>query len=110
MTFSFNDGPVTFMFDHVSRAAFRRLVETVRHHGVEFSLSTRGSDALGTFRSESGSGTIAYDGDCLTVTILESKGHFPPRMIKGGLRQLVQEAIEAPYGHEIAPLPCPAHE
>jgi hypothetical protein len=69
-------------------------MHTVREHGVEFFCSQVGSEVLGTFRSEAGSGTFAHDGERLTVTIVRDNGHFSKLMIKGGLRQLVSESIE----------------
>lgn len=85
---------VTFTFDDVSCRALAHLVDTVRDHGVEFSLRSRGAETLGTFRSIAGSGTFAHDGRLLTVTILHEEGHFSALMVKGGLRQLVSEAVE----------------
>ena len=85
---------MTFTFDNVSPAAFVRLIEAVRHNGVEFFFSESAKETLGTFRSEAGSGTFAHVGDKLTVTIVRNEGHFSNLMIKGGLRQLVSEAQE----------------
>jgi hypothetical protein len=103
-------GALTFFFENVGRPAFSRLIDTIKSHGVEFFISTKGPETVGTFRSIAGGGTFAYNGEQLTVTVLRDAGHFSRLMIKGGLRQLVQEAIEAPYGQEIKPLPVPAHE
>jgi hypothetical protein len=102
---------VTFHFENVMESAFDRLIETVKSHGVEmFFSSKRGAETVGSFRSVAGGGTFAYDGKQLTVTVLRDAGHFSRLMIKGGLRQLVQEATEEPYGQEISPVPVPAHE
>jgi len=84
----------TFNFDQVTSRAFDQLMQTLKTHGVEFFSSRSGTETLGTFRSEAGAGTFAYDGRTLTVTITHDSGHFSPLMIKGGLRQLVEEARE----------------
>ena len=84
----------TFTFDQISTRAFTSLIDNVKNHGVEFFWSKGDGDNLGTFRSLAGAGTFAYDGNRLTVTILRDNGHFSRLMIKGGLRQLVSEAME----------------
>ncbi len=84
----------TFAFDNVPPRAFAGLVATIKEHGVEFFCSSDGRETLGTFRSAAGAGTFAHDGKRLTVTITRDNGHFSRLMIKGGLRQLVGEAVE----------------
>lgn len=85
---------MTLSFDDVPPAAFSRLMETVKTHGVEFFHSKVGTESLGTFRSVAGAGTFAHDGKNLTITITRDNGHFSNLMIKGGLKQLVSEARE----------------
>lgn len=84
----------TFNFADVPQFAFDRLIEQVKGHGVEFFASRSGNEILGTFRSDAGAGSFAYDGQRLSVTIIHDRGDFPSLMITGGLRQLVQEAVE----------------
>jgi hypothetical protein len=43
----------------------------------------------------SGSFEFRHDGEFLKVWITEDQCHFPKRMLVGGLRQLVSEAVEA---------------
>ena len=86
---------MSFTFDEVPRPAFLHLLDTIREHGVETPFyEMSGAETIGTFRSDAGSGTFSHDGQRLTVTIVRDNGHFSKLMIKGGLRQLVSEAVE----------------
>jgi len=51
-----------------------------------------------------------HDGETLHVRVLQDLGHFSRSMLIGGMRQLVQEAVEALQGHEIESLTVPAQE
>jgi hypothetical protein len=88
--------PVSFVFENVPRAAVDSIMHTLAEHGVASALFDDGeSEMCGGFQSEAGAGIFAHDGKRLTVTITRDNGHFSRLMIKGGLRQLVGEAIEA---------------
>ena len=90
---------MTYTFDQVPGPAIDSLIDTIREHGVDFEFhrSRYGVEtfrAFGTFKSVAGAGSFEYFRKTLTVTITRDNGHFSRLMIKGGLRQLVGEAVE----------------
>ena len=78
----------SFVFENIPPRAFHTMIGIVLAHGVEVDLFE------GTYRCVAGSGTVSYQDGCLTITIDKNENHFSARMIKGGLRQLVSEAME----------------
>jgi hypothetical protein len=48
----------------------------------------------GRVDSPSGSFEFLHDQGTLHIRVLENKGHFPARLLIGGMRQFVEEAVE----------------
>jgi hypothetical protein len=48
----------------------------------------------GTLESPAGALRFEHKEESLTVELIDNRGHFPKMMIVGGIRQMVQEAIE----------------
>jgi len=81
-------------YPNVPVAAIPLLAGQLRDHGalVRFDEQNPGS---GLVRHESGTFSFTHRADLvLSVTILHTAGHFPRLMLIGGIRQLVEEAIE----------------
>ena len=79
---------------NVPVAAIPLLAGQLRDHGalVRFDEQNPGS---GLVRHESGTFSFTHGPDLvLSVTILHNAGHFPRLILIGGIRQLVEEAIE----------------
>lgn len=49
----------------------------------------------GSAHGIAGSLKFSHDGEHLTVTVTKDEGHFPRRMLLGGILQMVSEAVEA---------------
>jgi hypothetical protein len=81
-----------FRFDNVPIEALGAIAADVRDHGVNVSFEEGGT--RGHVSCASGTAQFDHYGDTFTVVILENKGHFPERMLRGGLRQLIEEGIE----------------
>lgn len=78
----------------ISRAALDLLLEDV-HRYCTLVHSFKSEDGVrGTFRSDAGWGMYSHCDQKLIVKIFQDHGHFPAAMIRGGFRQLVEEAKE----------------
>jgi hypothetical protein len=73
-------------------SALPAIAEELRKFGVtvEFASETCGFVFIDA-------GTIHFDHEYgeLEIRIVEDLGHFPPKMLIGGIKQLVEEAVEA---------------
>jgi len=78
--------------NNVPRAALPKMAEQLRAFGadVQFHDETRGE-------VQHLSGTIEFEhrGDVLHLRVIRNAGHFPRLLLIGGIRQLVQETVEA---------------
>ena len=52
------------------------------------------SPSSGSLKSVAGKAVFDHNEGNLTVIITEDKGHFPGRMLIGGIRHMVEEAVE----------------
>lgn len=71
------------------------IADYVRGFGVEVLFGT--GKLKGAVGCESGSAIFEHDGKevgVLSVTVVRDEGHFSARMLRGGLRQLVEEVVE----------------
>lgn len=53
------------------------------------------TETFGSVQHSAGKLHWEHDGEYLHVTIVENHGHFPRRLLIGGIRQMVEEAVEA---------------
>ncbi len=63
----------------------------LRKFGV---LVTFEAETFGMVEHAAGLVCWQHDGTHLQISIIEDKGHFPRRLLFGGIRQLVSEAVE----------------
>jgi hypothetical protein len=89
---------VKLSFDSVPRPAVEELIKDCSKHGMEISKLAIGENWIGRFNSVSGSGKWKWKQGTLQIEIQEDKGHFSEGMLRGGIRQLVEEAIERVEG------------
>lgn len=73
--------------------ALEPLASQLRHFGavVKFGDYRTG----GIISHVSGVASFDHAGDILTVKILHNPGHFPHWLLVGGIKQLVEETVEA---------------
>lgn len=97
-----NSREMTMVFDNVPTAAFAELFKEVKKYDLDWwdvDVTTDGfgklSYARGKFKSLAGDGAFEFQAGRLVVKVTRSAGHFSDLMIKGGLRQLVGEAVES---------------
>lgn len=65
----------------------------LKQHGVNVIFLNCG--LRGTVECDSGMAVFEHDGDnILAVNVVRNEGHFSERMLRGGIRQLVSEAME----------------
>ncbi len=83
----------------IAPAVVDLLATELRAVGVDVqfldSAATLG-ERCGTFQCESGAGIFMHDRaqGRLRIEIMRHHGHFPEKMIIGGLRQLIEECVE----------------
>ena len=63
-----------------------------RSYGV--SVHFNAESGIGEFESVAGYGWFSHYKGTLLVFIEQNRGHFPERMIRGGLRQAVEEIVD----------------
>lgn len=73
------------------------VADYVRSFGVDVLFGE--GKLRGAVRCISGCATFEHNGKgdrggVLSVTVLRNEGHFSERMLRGGLRQLVEEVVE----------------
>lgn len=73
------------------------VADYVRNFGVDVLFGE--GKLRGAVRCISGCATFEHNGKrdrggVLSVTVLRNEGHFSERMLRGGLRQLVEEVME----------------
>jgi len=83
---------ITLRCPNVPREALPHLADQLRAFGadVQFHDETRGE-------VQHLSGVIEFEhrGDVLHLRVIRNAGHFPRLLLIGGMRQLVQETVEA---------------
>lgn len=52
------------------------------------------SEHKGTLKSVAGTMRFAHDGQHLELHLIEDHGHFPQKLLIGGIRQLIEETLE----------------
>ena len=83
---------MTIILRKVPFQALNVIAEQLRGYGAEVTFKT---PYCGEVVSVAGRARFEYDGDETLIVVVEnSLGHFPPAMIRGGLRQLVEEIVE----------------
>ena len=88
----FAPAPMVVNCPNVPREAIGALAGQLRKFGCVVTFEGEN----GTIRHESGTLSFShYPDGTLAVTILHNPGHFPQRLIAGGIRQLVEETMEA---------------
>ena len=80
-------------FDNVPPAAVPVLIEQLDQFGARFTLAAHRSD-WSEFQHDSGRVRFRHEADTLHVRVVEDAGHFPHSMLIGGIRQMVEEAVE----------------
>ena len=83
---------IRLSFPNVPLAVLPRLGEQLRHFGVEVLFE---SESSGWISSLCGRASFEHSEGKLTILVVEDRGHFPHKMLIGGIRQLVEEAIES---------------
>jgi hypothetical protein len=83
------------------RYVLPRLISILRHHGTQVSCHNNEEHGpthipiTGTAIHDSGKFTFLHRDEILTITITHSPGHFPIKLLIGGIKQLVEETIES---------------
>ena len=71
--------------------ALPRIAETLAAFGCTVVFER---DGAGFVTSIAGELRFSHDSGTLTVEITDDRQHFPPAMLIGGIRQVVEEAVE----------------
>ena len=89
------DGELLVLTVHgIEQGALVPLAAELEKHGVSLRFVDIQGQGAGSGDCVSGKFLFRYDGDRLKITLLENRNHFPAAMLVGGLRQLVEEAME----------------
>jgi len=84
---------VTVRCRNVPVEALELLAAQLRKHGAVVIFHRSG--LFGNIEHVSGCATFSHDGRDLYVKILKNPGHFPHWLLVGGIKQLVEETVEA---------------
>jgi hypothetical protein len=82
---------MTITFPNFPVEVLAEIADEVRNHGVDVVFE---SERCGRVTCDAGSLDFDYTADGFTVHITQDNGHFPTKMLIGGLRQLVEEGVE----------------
>ena len=82
---------MTIRVANVPARAVDVLITELEKHGVKFAMVNA---YRGAAMSEAGTALFSWEDEVLTVTVTRNEGHFSERMLRGGLKQLVGEAVE----------------
>jgi hypothetical protein len=82
---------MTIRFPNIPIEALTEIAEEVRQHGLEVVFE---SDSRGRVTCEAGKLDFDHTDGAFAVHVTEDRGHFPEKMLIGGLRQLVEEGVE----------------
>jgi hypothetical protein len=52
------------------------------------------AELAGVCHHPSGTMRFTHVGDMLLIEVLDHKGHFPDKMVIGGIRQMIEEAVQ----------------
>ena len=80
---------------NVPAAALPLLISQMESYGARCTVD---SDGSGTLEHSSGSLCFEHRGNALVVWVTKNSGHFPDRLIVGGIRQAIEEAVELVLG------------
>lgn len=80
---------------NVPAAALPLLISQMESYGARCTVD---SDGSGTLEHSSGSLCFEHRGNALVVWVTKNSGHFPDRLIVGGIRQAIEEAVELVSG------------
>jgi hypothetical protein len=84
-------GRLNVIIGAVSESVLPVLAQDLQEFGVKVHFETEWS---GTLECASGKMRFHYENSVLSVVVIVNLGHFPDVMLCGGIRQLVEEAIE----------------
>ena len=83
----------------VPHEAIQVLAKQMEEFGASVAFD---SPSSGSLKSVAGKAVFYHNDGKLTVTITEDKGHFPGRMLIGGIRHMVEEAVELANRNRLA--------
>lgn len=76
----------------VPRAALPKMAEQLKAFGAQVTFH---DETHGELKHPSGVIEFEHRNDVLYLRVTQNAGHFPRLMLIGGMRQLVQETVEA---------------
>ena len=85
------DPHLTIQVPNVPGIAMEKIIAEFGKHGVQFMMA---GEYRGVATCEAGTVIFKWESEVLTVVVTRDEGHFPMKMLRGGLKQIVGEVVE----------------